>query len=395
MIIGVNCGHTKSGTAGSGAVGILDESNETRAVGHVLMEKLRSRGHTVVDCTNDIAPTTSKNLSEIVRLANAQRLDLFVSIHFNAGGGNGVECWTYAGRDLDEARKINHNIALLGFKNRGIKDGSHLYVVKNTNAKAILVEVCFVDNEKDADQYKLVGFEQIAEAIANGISGEQQIANIEQKSTPKTVYSLNDVHCQVILPQKFKIKLVDCNKMAVKDANYANAGFFAIGEKGATLPVGNLVISGDVITDAKHQADWLNTYNHLLTTVLVRNDNSVEMVQCGNMSTVFDKDVKYAISGIPIIKNGYKVSMDDIKKEGYFGSEVYDTWHGFLGVRDDKLIYVASKIGFDGMVYLLEVLGIKNAIKLDGGGSFILKNGTFEVSTGENRRINNIITWEA
>ena len=34
MRIGINCGHTVSGTIGSGAVGFLNESNETRAVGY-------------------------------------------------------------------------------------------------------------------------------------------------------------------------------------------------------------------------------------------------------------------------------------------------------------------------------------------------------------------------
>ena len=33
MRIGINCGHTISGTPGSGATGYLNESNETRAVG--------------------------------------------------------------------------------------------------------------------------------------------------------------------------------------------------------------------------------------------------------------------------------------------------------------------------------------------------------------------------
>ena len=34
MIVGINCGHTVSGTVGSGAVGFLNESNETRRVGY-------------------------------------------------------------------------------------------------------------------------------------------------------------------------------------------------------------------------------------------------------------------------------------------------------------------------------------------------------------------------
>ena len=43
MIVGINCGHTVSGTVGSGAVGFLNESNETRRVGYKVMEYLREK----------------------------------------------------------------------------------------------------------------------------------------------------------------------------------------------------------------------------------------------------------------------------------------------------------------------------------------------------------------
>lgn len=43
MIVGINCGHTVSGTVGSGAVGFLNESNETRRVGYKVMEYLRAK----------------------------------------------------------------------------------------------------------------------------------------------------------------------------------------------------------------------------------------------------------------------------------------------------------------------------------------------------------------
>ena len=213
----------------------------------------------------------------------------------------------------------------------------------------------------------------------------------EDKHVPKTVYSVNDVHIQVICPDKFKIKTADVKKQRVKEDNYANAGFFANADSG-TIPVGHLVIDGKIVTNAKTQADWLNTARQELTTVVVYNNDTVEMLKTSDIENI--QNVKYAISGIPIIRNGYKVSMDEIKAEGYFGNECYWTWHGFLGVRHGKLVYVASETDFDMMPYLMEVLGITDAIKLDGGGSFILHNGKFEIATGENRRINNIITWE-
>ena len=173
MRIGVKCGHTVTGQPGSGASGYLVESDETRAVGYALMDLLRQQGHTVIDCTDDYANSTGENLRNICALANTQPLDLFVSIHFNAGQGQGVECWTYGSGDAGCADKIKRNIAMLGFRDRGIKDGSHLYVIKYTTARAVLVEVCFVDTESDAKQYKKIGASNIAAAICEGITGKK------------------------------------------------------------------------------------------------------------------------------------------------------------------------------------------------------------------------------
>ena len=95
MVIGINCGHTVSG-AGSGAVGIINESQHTRLVGHALMNYLHSAGVSVIDCTIDNANTSNEYLAAAVALANRQDLDWFISIHFNASAsheGNGVEVY--------------------------------------------------------------------------------------------------------------------------------------------------------------------------------------------------------------------------------------------------------------------------------------------------------------
>lgn len=173
MKIGINCGHTVSGQPGCGAVGFINESDETRKVGYKLMEYLKSAGHTVVDCTNDKAASTNENLSKIVAMANAQPLNLFVSIHFNAGRGKGTEVYTYGGKEHAEALNILKNMSKLGFTNRGVKDGSSLYVVKRTNAKAMLIEVCFVDTKSDVELYEQRGADAVAKAICNAITGQE------------------------------------------------------------------------------------------------------------------------------------------------------------------------------------------------------------------------------
>lgn len=172
MIIGINCGHTVSGTVGCGAVGYIDESTETRRVGLKLEKLLSQLGHTVYDCTDDYANSVSDNLSKIVTMANKQPLDLFVSVHFNSGGGKGVEVFTHGGQKHAEAVNVCNALNALGFNNRGVKDGSNLYVVRRTNAKAMLIEVCFVDTD-DAELYKKIGAERIAQAICEAITGQE------------------------------------------------------------------------------------------------------------------------------------------------------------------------------------------------------------------------------
>lgn len=172
MIIGINCGHTVSGTVGSGAVGILNESNETRAVGYPLIKKLRSLGHTVIDCTDDNSPTVNANLKKICDMANAQPLDMFLSIHFNSGGGKGCEAYTYGGTDKAKASRMLDALKSIGFTDRGIKDGSRLYVIRHTNAPACLLEVCFVDTQSDADLYRHHGADKIADELCLAIAGK-------------------------------------------------------------------------------------------------------------------------------------------------------------------------------------------------------------------------------
>lgn len=167
MKIGVNCGHTLVGP-GSGAVGIINESYETRKVGYALMKKLKERSANVVDCTIDKASSQSECLRLITAQANRQDLDYFISIHFNAGRGKGIEVYTYKGRQFQDALDVCNNISSLGFVNRGVKDGTGLYVVGKTKAKSMLIEVCFVDSS-DADLYLRLGADKLADAIADAI----------------------------------------------------------------------------------------------------------------------------------------------------------------------------------------------------------------------------------
>lgn len=178
MKIGIDKGHSKSG-AGTGASGLLVEVVENRKIGDRLIAMLKEKGHTVVDCSVDSATSTDAQLSGIVKKANAQSLDLFVSIHLNAGGGHGTETYIYNGNysfkesNRAKAKAINDAVvSSCGFRNRGVKE-ANLYVIRETVAPAVLVEVCFVDSAEDKGK---LNTEAVAKALFKGITGTEYIS---------------------------------------------------------------------------------------------------------------------------------------------------------------------------------------------------------------------------
>ena len=172
MKIGVDMGHTVSG-ADYGSVGILKESECTREIGKHLKSFLSSLQHEIIDCTVDMANSVEESLSKRVGIANDNNLDLYISIHLNSGGGQGVETYivSYGGKAAEYANKVQNKLAGLGYVNRGIKV-ANLYVLKYTIAPAILAECGFVDSEEDSHRYNAYN---IAKAIAEGITGQQVV----------------------------------------------------------------------------------------------------------------------------------------------------------------------------------------------------------------------------
>lgn len=172
-----------------GAGGCFSETTEDRNVKNKVIALLRAEGHTVYDCTDENGTTQSKNLANIVTLQNQHTVDLDISIHFNAsnGQGHGTEVLQYSSKTQNYSKRIVDNIAALGFRNRGVKDGSKLYVLRKSKNRAILIECCFCDNAEDA---KIYNADKMASAIVSGILNKS--VQISDSSKPAQSNTSNE-----------------------------------------------------------------------------------------------------------------------------------------------------------------------------------------------------------
>ncbi|NJR73951.1 MAG: N-acetylmuramoyl-L-alanine amidase [Scytonema sp. CRU_2_7] len=170
MKFGIDIGHNCP--PDTGALGIKREDILTKAVGTLLMQKLTAAGHTVIDCTPQTASTVNNSLLQRANKANANNVNIFVSIHFNAFNKkvNGTEIFAISNASKGIAQSVLKEIVKLGFNNRGVKNTS-LSVLKNTNMPAILIECCFCDSQTDMDIFDA---EKMAEAIKDGLIGESK-----------------------------------------------------------------------------------------------------------------------------------------------------------------------------------------------------------------------------
>jgi N-acetylmuramoyl-L-alanine amidase len=162
-IIAIDIGHNVANN--DGAVGIRKEDDLTKEVGTKVINKLREQGYIVVETLPKTAESQKDSLQKRVDTANNAKADLFVSIHFNAGGGQGSEVYIISNEALARAQKVLDNIVALGYANRGVKTADY-YVIKNTNMPSMLIECAFVDSQVDMQRYDA---EKLANSIVNGI----------------------------------------------------------------------------------------------------------------------------------------------------------------------------------------------------------------------------------
>lgn len=154
----------------------LDEVDEARRVTTQVVNNLEEAGVEAVPYWDDVSDDQQENLKRICDFHNAQgNHDLDVSVHFNAsnGQGHGVEVFYTSSAGHEYAEAICDAIAeASGLTNRGAKNDDSiggLYFLSHTNEVAVLLEICFGDNENDCITY-YDEFDPICEAIADAIT---------------------------------------------------------------------------------------------------------------------------------------------------------------------------------------------------------------------------------
>ena len=142
-----------------------------------------------------MTPGSMDSLNATCNEANTWGADLFVSIHFNAGGDDGFECYIYSWKRKDlgvifaeQVKAIGQNLRMPDNSGEpmGVKVRPNLIVLKNTNMPAILNEGAFVDNQKDIqdwnDNFEL---QKLGEAYAKAAAEFLQLPK-------KVVYTKQD-----------------------------------------------------------------------------------------------------------------------------------------------------------------------------------------------------------
>nr|DAF34909.1 MAG TPA: Cell wall hydrolase autolysin [Caudoviricetes sp.] len=424
--IAIDAGHYK-GTPGRRCLAALDPAQTgewelNRRVADKLEELLAGYDCQVLR-VDDRTGDRLIDLGDRVAAANGWPADVYLSIHHNAGikGGSGGGCVVYTAPSCQAKSKalqkavygaVVSRTGLVGNRATPMAERS-LYVLQRTTMPAILIECGFMDSRTDVP---VILTSYFAEQVADGLlAALVEVFDMKERKKVRERMSYTKrggAHIVEVPVRDFAVWLVDKAKKTAYSGNYCNAGFFGNYNEGRdkfTLPVGHTVAT--MATDNK----WVNHYcgqrgkvsggklvyaepGRTETTLFVRGG----LADMGEVSAP-PEGCAYAIAGVPVLRQGKAVSWAAAKAQGWEASSLYATWHIFAGYGQDrsKIMVVALRTTTGNLISSgegakkLAALGLREAIKLDGGGSTILRaGGKTPVCTAGNRRICTVLTFE-
>ncbi|PTM59040.1 N-acetylmuramoyl-L-alanine amidase [Desmospora activa] len=149
---------------------VVKEYEFNKPAAQFLKKALERNGHSVVWTGGDEDPS----LSTRCQRANNANVDLFISIHYNAGGGYGVETYIVArgGQAEKLANRVQPELVKVrDQRDRGVKV-ANFQVLRDTKMPAILCECGFMDDPRGIEQAWMLDedFQRgVGEAICKGV----------------------------------------------------------------------------------------------------------------------------------------------------------------------------------------------------------------------------------
>ena len=159
----------------NGAVKYVTEDKVNLVMGLACRDYLKAHG---VDVKMSRTTDTGTSINTMASAANKWGADLVVSIHNNAGGGDGFEVFhsIAGGKGKTLAKNIEAEVKKLGQNSRGLKTkknssgADYFGMIRLADAPAVICEGAFVDNKKDAAQIDTTAEQQaFGYAYARGI----------------------------------------------------------------------------------------------------------------------------------------------------------------------------------------------------------------------------------
>ena len=135
---------------------------------------------------------TDGSTHQIAARANAWEADLFISVHFNAGGGDGWEGLVYSIASIKLGQTFEKHVKAIGQNSRGVKFRPELNVLRLTKMPAILNEAAFVDNKQDIKDWdEDHELKKMGEALAKAAA---EYLGLKKKSSGPKYETITDLN---------------------------------------------------------------------------------------------------------------------------------------------------------------------------------------------------------
>lgn len=217
----INPGHSLNCKPDAGCVyNGIKEAEICAEIAEILKNKLVGTGIEVElyqQCNElNTVLTSNQQLNKVVKVANASKADLFLSIHMNgftSSTAKGTETWYAKGSQKGEyfAELVNTQLtqpfANYTFTNRGAKvDERGLLVLRSTIMPAVLTEIGFISNPDEAKFIK-VNKTNIAERLYNAICTYFGIV-------PKKQNEKLEIRMELVYGDKYNLYINDVLKLS-------------------------------------------------------------------------------------------------------------------------------------------------------------------------------------